>query len=104
MGIDDLFQFTSVHAHINLIGWLSLAVTGAICHIFPLAGENKIAIVHFWLKMIGVPLLLFGMILFGLGKLQIASFISGVGGILILIGALLFVINIVKNVKVEIKA
>lgn len=54
--------------------------------------------------MIGVPLLLFGMILFGLGKLQIASFISGVGGILILIGALLFVINIVKNVKVEIKA
>lgn len=42
MGVADLFQFTSAHAHINLIGWISLAITGVLYHIFPAAGENKL--------------------------------------------------------------
>ncbi|KEF38081.1 Cbb3-type cytochrome oxidase, subunit 1 [Schinkia azotoformans MEV2011] len=99
MGVADLFQFTSAHAHINLIGWVSLAITGVIYHIFPVAGESKLAKIHFWLMMIGVPLLAFSMILFGLGQFGIGGPISGIGGIFIFIGAILFMINIMKNVK-----
>lgn len=47
MGVSDSFQFTSAHAHINLLGWVSLAITGGIYHIFPTAGENKLAKIHF---------------------------------------------------------
>lgn len=101
MGVTDLFQFTSAHAHINLIGWVSLAITGLIYHVFPVAGENKLAKIHFWLMMIGVPLLSFAMILFGLGQFGIGGPISGVGGILILIGVIIFIINVMKNAKAK---
>lgn len=103
MGIAGLFQFTSAHAHINLLGWVSLAITGVIYHVFPLAGENKLAKIHFWLMMIGVPVLSFSMILFGLGQFQIGGPLSGVGGILIFIGVVLFIINVMKNVKAKAK-
>lgn len=101
MGLADLFQFTSAHAHINLIGWVSFAITGLIYHAFPLAGENKLARIQFWLMMIGVPLLTFSMILFGLGYFELGGPISGVGGILIFIGVVLFIINVMKNVKAK---
>lgn len=101
MGVADLFQFSSAHAHINLLGWVSFAVMGLIYHVFPSAGENTLAKIHFLFMMIGVPLLSFAMILFGLGQFQIGGPLSGIGGILIFIGAILFVINIIKNVKIK---
>ncbi|MCP1156584.1 cytochrome-c oxidase [Bacillus infantis] len=101
MGVSDLFQFTSAHAHINLLGWVSLAITGLIYHVFPVAGENKIATIHYWFMMIGIPLLTFAMILFGLGKFEIGGPLSGIGGTLTLIGVLLFTINVIKNVKAK---
>lgn len=104
MGVTDLFGFTSAHAHINLIGWVSLAIIGIIYYLFPQAGENKMASIQFWLMMIGVPLLTFAMMLFGLGKFEIAGPISGFGGILILIGVILFVVNVIINVKVRVKS
>ena len=54
--------------------------------------------------MIGVPLLAFSMILFGLGQFGIGGPISGIGGIFIFIGAILFMINIMKNVKEKVIA
>ena len=99
MGFADMFQFSSAHTHINLLGWVSLAITGIIYHFFKEAGENKLATVHFWLMMIGVPLLCVAMILFGLGKFAIGGPISGVGGVLILTGVIIFVVNVMKNVK-----
>lgn len=57
IGFGDQFVFSSAHAHINLLGWVSLALSGVIYQLFPLAGENKLAVLHFWLQMIGVPLL-----------------------------------------------
>lgn len=101
MGFADKFQFTSAHTHINLLGWVSLAISGVIYHLFPYAGENTLAKVHFWLMMIGVPLLTFAMILFGLGEIGIGGPMSGIGGILILIGVVLFVFNVLKNVQVK---
>jgi TM2 domain-containing membrane protein YozV len=49
--------------------------------------------------MLGIPLLSFAMILFGLGQFETGGPMSGVGGTLILIGVTLFMINVVKNVK-----
>ena len=43
IGFGDQFAFSSAHAHINLLGWVSLALSGVIYQLFPLAGENKLA-------------------------------------------------------------
>lgn len=101
IGFGNQFAFSSAHAHINLLGWVSLALSGVIYQLFPLAGENKLAGIHFWLQMIGVPLLTFAMVLFGLGKFEIGGPLSGIGGILVFVGVIIFAINILKNVKMN---
>lgn len=103
MGISDSFQFTSAHAHINLLGWVSLAITGIVYYLFPAAGENLLAKMNFWLMFIGVPVLSFAMMLFGIGKAAVAGPLSGIGGTLILLGVLLFVINIMKNISTKVR-
>ncbi|MGI6126597.1 MAG: cytochrome-c oxidase [Planifilum sp.] len=99
MGITDQFSFTSAHAHINLLGWVSLALAGLIYHAFPQAGKSRLAVVHYWLKMIGVPLLFIAMGLFGMGKVGPAVPLSAAGGVIVLTGTILFTMNIMKNLQ-----
>jgi cbb3-type cytochrome oxidase subunit 1 len=101
MGIMNQFSLMSAHAHINLLGWVSLALAGVVYRVFPLAGENRLAKVHFWLHVSGIPFLCISMILFGLGKHAIAGPLSGVGGILVLAGVIFFAANVLKNVTVK---
>lgn len=96
MGIIHNFAFTSVHAHLNLLGWVSMAIFGIIYSIYPKAGETKLAKVHFWLHNIGVPVMqgsLFVMILTGGQQLLALAIISS---LTVVVGVLLFTVNIFK--------
>lgn len=99
MGIGNMFVFTSAHAHINLLGWVSLALAGVIYQVFPDAGESKLATVHFWLHMVGLPIFITSMFMFGLGNHEIAVPTSAVGGILVAVGVVVFAINCIVNIK-----
>lgn len=99
IGIADQFQYTSAHAHINLLGWVSSALAGVIYLQIPRLGSNRLARVHFWLFTIGIPLLIFSMICFALGMFEVGVPLSAVGSILIIASVFLFVINIVFNLK-----
>jgi len=96
MGIIHNFTFASVHAHLNLLGWVSMAIFGIIYSIYPKAAETKLAKIHFWLHNIGVPLMqgsLFVMILTGSESLLPVAIISS---LLVIVGVLLFSINVFK--------
>lgn len=41
MSMTESFDFTPVHAHINLLGWLTMAVAGLIYVGFPGAKRNN---------------------------------------------------------------
>lgn len=41
-----------VHAHIMVAGWLMSAVFGFFYHQFPVARQNKLATVHFWIHAV----------------------------------------------------
>lgn len=47
MGILHDFSLTSVHAHLNLLGWVSMVLFGAIDHFYPDASKNGLAVSHF---------------------------------------------------------
>ncbi|WP_088347718.1 MULTISPECIES: cytochrome-c oxidase [Rhodomicrobium] len=49
MGINQDFQLSPVHAHLNLVGWASLALFGVIYRAFPELLASRLARVHFWL-------------------------------------------------------
>ena len=98
MGIIHNFAFASVHAHLNLLGWVSMAIFGIIYLLFPSAGETALAKIHFWLHNLGLPIMqisLFSMILTENEALTIGTII---GSIMVVLGVIFYAINIL-NVK-----
>lgn len=51
------------HAHLNLLGWVSMALYGLYYHTVPLAAESRLAMVHFVTSTLGVWLLIPGIVL-----------------------------------------
>ncbi len=99
MGIIHNFAFTSVHAHLNLLGWVSMALFGIIYSIYPQAGKTTLAKTHFWLHNLGLPVMqgaLFLQILTSNGAFTVGIII---GSIIVVFGILLFVINLFKAIR-----
>jgi cbb3-type cytochrome oxidase subunit 1 len=97
MGIIHDFRLTSVHAHINLLGWVSMAVFGLMYHFYPRAAESTLAKSHFWLHNICVPVM---QVSIALQLLVSESFlpVTIVSSILVVVGVILFAVNIFLNV------
>ncbi|MFY3790583.1 cytochrome-c oxidase [Ureibacillus sp. MALMAid1270] len=99
MGIIQNFAFTSVHAHLNLLGWVSMALFGLIYSVYKKAGETSLAKAHFWLHNIGLPIMqgtLFLELLTGNTSLTIGIII---GSLIVILGVILFVLNLFLNLR-----
>jgi cbb3-type cytochrome oxidase subunit 1 len=99
MGIADAFKYTSAHAHINLLGWASLAIIGVIYTVYPDAGKTKLAVVQFWLHNIGLPLLVVSMLMFPNGINSVGIPTAAVGGLLVIASVVVFVVNVFGKVQ-----
>ncbi|ANA80730.1 hypothetical protein PVOR_05498 [Paenibacillus vortex V453] len=98
MSISHSYDYASVHAHVNLLGWASLALAGVIYHLFPAAGESTVGKVHFWLHNIGLPVMMIGLALLMSGVESVEPVIA-VGGVLVTLGILAFLYNVLIHVK-----
>ncbi|WBS02213.1 hypothetical protein OU994_28855 [Pseudoduganella sp. SL102] len=58
MGASRDFTLRPVHAHVNLLGWTTLALSGIIYTLFPQAGTTLLARVHFWLLNLALPVMM----------------------------------------------
>lgn len=99
MGITERFQFADVHAHINLLGWATLALAGLIYTVFPSAGNNRLAVAHFWLHNVGLPIFIFALFILANGNKTLGVPAAIVGSNLAILGILVFAINVWLNVK-----
>ncbi|MFE5321249.1 cbb3-type cytochrome c oxidase subunit I [Paenibacillus sp. NPDC056579] len=97
MSISHKFDYASVHAHINLLGWASLALAGIVYHVFPKSAESVLGKIHFWLHNVGLPIMMIGLFLLVSGVAGMEPVIA-VGGTVTSIGVVLFMINVLKNV------
>lgn len=98
MGIIGNFDLTPVHAHLNLLGWVSMALFGAIYHFYPQAGETKLAKTHFWLHNIGVPFMQGGLAYMVLTDSESLMVVVIVSSLAIVLGGILFMVNVFKNI------
>ena len=98
MGATEKFQFAPVHAHINLLGWASMALAGLIYHFYPRAGGSKLGVTHFWMHNLVLPpsMVLLGVMLSGRPEL---GPVVGVFSVLLLLTLVVFAANIYMNVK-----
>jgi hypothetical protein len=93
MGMSQNFQFTPVHAHLNLLGWASLALFGLIYKAYPELAKSRLAMAHFALSSLSsvvFPLGLYLAIAHANPLLAIAA------SFLALAGVLVFFTNLVR--------
>ena len=58
MGASHDHSLMPVHAHINLLGWVSMVLIGVVYHFFPQAGASRAAVVQFWLHNVALVVMM----------------------------------------------
>lgn len=98
MAVSKNHVLATVHSHILLLGWTTMAITGLVYSVRPACAYNRLTVMHFWLHNIGLPIMLFSLALYLYGNAQAEKFI-GLGSTLVLFGMIFFTINVIKNLK-----
>lgn len=96
MSITKNYTLSQVHVHINLLGWVSMAIGGLVYDRYATAART-LGKWHFWLHNFGVPIMMGGLVGLESGYTSFTPVVA-VGSSLILLGTLVFFINLVKNV------
>jgi len=89
MGASGDHSLFPVHAHINLLGWVSMALFGLIGTVHPSITEGRVAAAQFWMHNIGVPVMLVALML-RIKGFQSAEPLIGVASVVVGCSVLLF--------------
>ena len=87
------FMLRPVHAHINLLGWVSLALFGLFYTVYPNAANTKVARVQFWCYNLALPVQMAALALFLNGNAAVTPVLGLASGVVTL-GVVCFVINV----------
>jgi cbb3-type cytochrome oxidase subunit 1 len=93
MGLSGDHRLMAVHAHMNLLGWVTLSLVGVIYHYFPKAAASRLASVQFWLHNLFLPIMMLSLALVLTGTPQ-AGPILGSTAVVMLLAVLLFAGNV----------
>ena len=97
MGMTEQFTQVPVHAHLNLLGWVSMALFGLIYHAWPAAGETKLARWHFWIHNLSVPVFMAVLFMMLSGNAALGPAV-GLIATVTLIGIVLFAVNLWRTI------
>jgi cbb3-type cytochrome oxidase subunit 1 len=89
MGASGDHTLRPVHAHINLLGWVSMALFGLVGMAYPAIHEGRVATVQFWSYNLGLPLLLAALALM-LKGVAAAGPVVGIASVVVGASVLLF--------------
>ena len=98
MSIVHSYVLTSVHVHINLLGWVSLALAGIIYTLFPDLASTKLAKIHFWVHNIALPIMMVGLACIIYGQVALTPVVA-ISGTILVLAIILFAYNILRNLK-----
>lgn len=98
MGASEDFTMRPVHAHINLLGWATMAVAGLVYSVFPQAAASNLAKAHFWLHNISLPVMAVSLA-FVIGGQRDLIPVLAFSEIVAALGILVFAANIFLNLK-----
>jgi hypothetical protein len=87
------FRLKGLHVHLNLLGWVSMAITGSIYRLFPQAAATRLAAWHFGLYNAALPVMMTALACLLLGWAA-AEPVVAVSSIALLVAVLLFALNI----------
>jgi len=92
MGLTGDHHLFALHAHINLLGWVSMALFGLITRVLE---PGRLLKAHFWLYNLSLPVMCLALLLVLSGKMAFGPLLGvaslGVGAGVLLFVAALFV-------------
>jgi hypothetical protein len=89
MGASGDHTLTAVHAHLNLLGWVTMTLFALIGMAHPAITEGPVATAQFWLHNIGVPVML-GALALRLKGYTAAEPVIGLASVVVGVGVVLF--------------
>lgn len=100
MAVSDDHTQMPTHAHMNLLGWASMALYAVVYRVWPEAARSPLAPWHFWIANLGTLVVVIGVAGIMAGHEESFGPVAGVGSILSLIGMLLFATIVYTRVGV----
>lgn len=82
------------HAHLNLVGWVTMALFGVYYHLVPKAGQHWLAKAHFAVATAGILIMVPGIVV---ALQQAEDTLAKIGSILTLLSMLIFVATVWRS-------
>lgn len=99
MSIFHVFNLATVHVHLNLLGWMSLAIAGIFYKLYPHLAHTSSAKIHFWLHNIGLPVMMLAIALAILTQVPVFFMLATLGGAITVIGIFFFGVNVLRHLN-----
>ena len=97
MGITGSHGLIPVHAHLNLLGWASLALTGVLYDRFPSATATRLYPIHFWVYNLTLPVAMLTLAILLLRGIEGLVPVVGIVSLLLFASIVVFAINIWRS-------
>jgi drug/metabolite transporter superfamily protein YnfA len=89
-------SLSPAHAHLNLLGWVSLSIFGVAYHLVPTAGESILAKIHAGLSIAGVIIIVPGIVM---AIRETAEPLAKLGSVLCVAGMLVFLFVLLTKMR-----
>lgn len=89
MAITEDHSTMPAHAHLNLLGWVSLFLFGIYYHLHPAIDGSRLAVVQVWIWIVGTVILTIGVALVHSGR-AIGDPIAAMASLIVFADVLLF--------------
>ncbi|HET8710256.1 MAG TPA: hypothetical protein VFM32_02685 [Spongiibacteraceae bacterium] len=102
MGASGDHSLFPLHAHMNLLGWVSMVLFGLLGKAFPGVANNLLAKLHFWIYNASLPVMVFALygVLRGNAAMEpLLGIVSATTAIAILLFAINVLLNLQKTAK-----
>lgn len=99
MGVTHQFLLSPVHAHVNLLGWVSMFLYGLFYRAAPEAASGRLPLVHASLAILGLPLMMIGLTIQLLALPQLMGLVPPLmmaGPTLVVLGMIVFAVIVFR--------
>lgn len=84
------------HAHLNLLGWVTMALFGYYYHLVPSAGDKMLAKIHYAVAALGVLIIVPGIVM---AIRQTGEALAKAGSMLTVLSMLIFLFTVIRDRK-----
>lgn len=98
MGASHDHSLFPLHAHLNLLGWVSMALFGLLGTAYPSIANTLLAKLHFWIYNVALPILAFALCRVLRGDVALEPLL-GIMSATVAFAIVLFCFNVLLNLR-----